>query len=140
MEETRKRLMLVFWGLLVLEAALVTTSELSETQQGWLVGSTQTEFMWTTLMELLTLACAYLALRLFRFNKVKDELVRLKATALKRWALLRLAILGVPLLTNTILYYAYMRPTFGYMAIILLLALPFVYPSHDRCLSETESE
>lgn len=132
--------MRVFWGLLVFVAALVITMELNEDGQGWMAGAVASEFMWTTLMELLTLGCVFLGLRLFHFAKVKTELVKGKAVALRKWGLLRMAILGVPLLIDTMLYYAYMRPTFGYLAIILLLTLPFVYPSMDRCLSETESE
>jgi len=31
-----------------------------------------------------------------------------------------------------------MNPAFGYMAIIQLLCLPFVYPSLNRCIAETE--
>ena len=52
--------------------------------------------------------------------------------------LLRLLILLVPMLVNTLLYYAYGKTTFGYMAIILCLTLPFVYPGKERCESEVE--
>ena len=40
---------------------------------------------------------------------------------------------------NTVLYYLFMNTTFGYMAIILAICLPFVYPSEARCEAETES-
>ena len=52
--------------------------------------------------------------------------------------LLRLLLLFLPLLADTLLYYIYMNPTFGYLGIILALCLPFVYPSEGRCISETE--
>ena len=41
---------------------------------------------------------------------------------------------------NTYLYYMYMNPTFGYLAIILLLTLPFVMPTESRCIAETTEE
>ena len=68
-------------------------------------------FIWTTLMEIATLLCAYLGLRLFRHN----------------WKL-RMAIIVVPLLMNGILYAVYRTTVFFYLGIILLLCLPFVWP------------
>lgn len=69
------------------------------------------QFLLTTLMELATLVCAYLGLRLFR----------------KNWKL-RMAIIGVPLAANAVLYLVYDTPTFFYLGIILLLCIPFVWP------------
>ena len=55
-----------------------------------------------------------------------------------KWGLIRLLILEVPMVADTLLYYIYMYTTFGYLAIILLLCLPFVFPTLSRCLDETE--
>ena len=68
-------------------------------------------FILTTVMELLTLACAYLGLRLFKQN----------------WKL-RMAIIVVPLLTNAILYAVYQTTPFFYLGVILLICIPFVWP------------
>jgi hypothetical protein len=65
----------------------------------------------TTVMELLTLAAAYLGLRLYKRN---------------RW--LRLAIIVVPLAVNTLLYFIYDTTIFFYLAVMLLLCVPFVWP------------
>jgi hypothetical protein len=62
-----------------------------------------------------------------------------KAIALRKWGVLRLSMLEVPLLANTLFYYIYMNTTFGYMAIILLICLAFVYPSMNRCLADVEN-
>lgn len=91
------------------------------------------EFLLTSFMELLTLASIPLALRLFKFSAVKKALAARKAEALKRWGLLRVLLLGVPMVANTVLYYLFMSTTFGYMAIILLLCMPFVFPSIGKC-------
>ncbi|MDE6646620.1 MAG: hypothetical protein K2K03_02100 [Prevotella sp.] len=69
------------------------------------------QFLLTTLMELATLVCAYLGVRLFR----------------KNWKL-RMAIIGAPLLANAMLYLVYDTPTFFYLGVILLLCIPFVWP------------
>lgn len=68
-------------------------------------------FILTTVMELLTLACAYLGLRLFKQN----------------WKL-RMAIIVVPLLANAILYAVYQTTPFFYLGVILLICIPFVWP------------
>ena len=38
-------------------------------------------------------------------------------------------MITVPLLMNTLLYYIFMNTAFGYMALILLICLPFIYPA-----------
>lgn len=118
---------------------LVVLFETDVLPSGLMATEKQTEFLLTTLMELLTLASVYMALRLFKFDKVHQELVTLKAGGLRRWGLIRLAILLLPMPLNTVLYYLFMNTTFGYMAIILAICLPFVYPSEARCEAETES-
>lgn len=69
------------------------------------------QFLLTTLMELATLVCAYLGVRLFKRNK---------------W--LRLALVVVPLLLNALLYAVYRTTPFFYLGVVLLLCLPFVWP------------
>ena len=69
------------------------------------------QFIISTTAVLLTLACAYLGLRLYKRNK---------------W--LRLAIIVVPLLVNTILYLVYNTASYFYLAVMLLLCIPFVWP------------
>ena len=69
------------------------------------------QFLLTTLMELATLVCAYLGVRLFKRNK---------------W--LRLTLIVVPLLLNALLYAVYRTTPFFYLGVVLLLCLPFVWP------------
>ena len=52
-----------------------------------------------------------------------------KEEAFRKWGIVSLLLLELPMVVNTLLYYMYMQTTYGYMAIILLLTLPFVYPS-----------
>jgi len=68
-------------------------------------------FILTTVMELATLVCAYLGLRLF-----------------KKSAKLRMAIIVVPMVINGLLYVVYRTTPFFYLGVILLLCIPFVWP------------
>lgn len=92
------------------------------------------EFVILTFMELLTLCSVPVALRLMKFGYVAKSMT--SAEALLRWGLLRLSMLCLPMVANTLLYYLYMNVAFGYMAIILLLCLAFVWPTKDRCEAE----
>ena len=140
MEQTRKMLMTLYIGVIAVAIAMIALYELDLFVPGAEAGrDNAVEFVLTTIMELATLACAYLALRLFKFQKVHDDLTARKEAALRKWGVLRLALLGVPLLANTLLYYLYMNPTFGYMAIILALCLPFVFPGKNRCEAEVSA-
>jgi len=133
-------LMLVYTLLIAVTIGIIVLYESGVLESGVLADSKQTEFLAMTSMELSSLAGAFLGLRLFKFQKIHDALVTQKEPALLKWGLLRLLILEVPMVSNTYLYYIYMNTTFGYLAIILLLCLPFVFPSLSRCIAETTEE
>jgi len=69
------------------------------------------QFLLTMTMELVTLLCAFLGLRLFRWNWKK-----------------RMTTIVAPLLVNILLYIIYETTPFFYMGVILLLCIPFVWP------------
>ena len=139
MKETKNLLMGVFVAGVVLVLIIVCLYETETILPGLLATDKQSEFLLTFLMELATLGCAFLALRLFKFEKIHQELTTGKAAALRSWGMIRLLMLLVPLWADTLLYYLYMNTTFGYLGIILVLCLPFVYPSESRCEAETEA-
>lgn len=141
MKETQKLLLMLFAGIVIIALLIVLAFETGIWQSGGLAGGeAQSEFVIMMVMELLTLVSAYLGLRMFKFSRIKADLVSRKSPALKFWGAVRLFLLETPLLLNTLLYYAYMKATFGYLALILALCLPFIYPNMDRCLSETEDD
>ena len=100
----------------------------------------QSEFVLTALMEIVSLGAAFMGLRLFKFKAIHNDLVSRKETAMWKWGMTRLLILEAPMVINTLFYYIYMNTTYGYMGIMLLLCLPFVFPSLSRCLAETSEE
>ena len=69
------------------------------------------EFWLTTAVELMTLLCPYLGVRLYK----------------KDWKL-RMALIVVPLLVNAVLYLIYNTTIFFYLGVVLLLCIPFVWP------------
>ena len=140
MKQTQRLLMILFITSIVLPLAMVVLFETGIIATGIMAGDTQSEFLLTSTMELVTLAFAFLSLRLFKFGRIHADIVNRQEKALLKWGYLRLLLIQAPLVINTLLYYLYMKPTFGYLAIILALCLPFVYPSMDRCLAEVSEE
>lgn len=69
------------------------------------------QFLLTTLMELATLVCAYLGLRLIKWGWQRRAL-----------------IIGIPLVANIILYLVYRTTPFFYLAVVLVICIPFVWP------------
>lgn len=140
MKQTQRLLMTLFATGILLALLLVVLYETDILEPGTMAGKTQEEFVTMTMMELLSLAGAFLGLRMFMFGKIHQALVTQKAPALLKFGVLRLVIIETPMVANTLFYYIYMKPTFGYLAIILALCLPFVVPTMWRCEAETTEE
>ena len=125
---------------IVMALVIIVLFETGVLPVGVMAADKQSEFVLTALMEILSLGAAFLGLRLFKFQAIHRDLVSRKEPAMWKWGMTRLLILQVPMVINTLLYYIYMNTTFGYLGIILLLCLPFVFPSLSRCLAETTEE
>lgn len=104
---------------------------------GILQGDDKTEYLIAIILELTTICVIPLSLRLFKFGKIRRRLVKGKEKALVKWGTLRLLLLCVPLVANALCYWLFKSPTFAYMAIMLFICLFFVFPSMERCVSET---
>lgn len=140
MKHTHNILMGVLVGTLSFTALLLLLFETGVLEQGTAIGYPQQEFIITVVMELLTLAQIWIALRLFKFRQVREDLIGRREVALRKWGVLRLELLGIPLVANVLFYELFLKTTFGYLAIILLICQPFVYPSMARCMAETTQE
>ena len=113
-------------GIAVVVAALY---ELDILPSGVLADRPQDEFLCTIAMELVTIVFIPIALRLFKSKDVEKRLDEGDIKTFKTWSIVRILMITVPLLMNTLLYYLFMNTTFGYMALILLICLPFIYPA-----------
>ena len=116
-------------GVAVVIAALY---ELDILPSGMMTGRPQDEFLSTISMELITIVFIPVALRLFKTKDVEKRLEEGDIKAFRKWGLVRILMITVPLVLNTLLYYSFMNTTFGYMALILLICLPFIYPAVRR--------
>ena len=106
--------------------------ELDILPSGMLAGRPQDEFLSTISMELITIVFIPVALRMFKTKDVEKRLEEGDIKAFRKWGLVRILMITVPLVLNTLLYYSFMNTTFGYMALILLICLPFIYPASRK--------
>ena len=136
MKQIQTFLMSVFWGFLTLAVVELLVFETELLESGIAVGNSQAEFATEVVMELMTLGNIWLSLRLFKIGKVKRDIANRGIEALRKWGFIRLYLLNLPLVANVLFYELFLKPTFGYLAIIILICLPFVYPSLARCESE----
>jgi hypothetical protein len=140
MKKTKNILMTEFFGFIAVVFILVLLFENDILDNGVFATEKNAEFLIVSFMELITIATIPVVMRLFKFKKISRALTSDEACApgkLLFWGTFRIVCFGLPLVVNTILYYLFMNVAFGYMAIILLICMPFIYPSMDRCISET---
>lgn len=122
----------LFIGTVAVPLLIATVYECDVLPTGVFAGKAQEEFLAVIIMELLTIVMIPLALRLFKAKDVERKVAEGDTLALRIWGALRILMITVPLLLNTIGYYLFMNTTFGYMALILLICLPFVYTSPKK--------
>lgn len=140
MVSTKKILMFTIWSSVIFCAAIIVLFESHLLKTGFLADDTQLLFILSTVMQLLTICIIPVALRLFKFKAISQRLTtgaeEMRAQQLRKWGLVRLDMLILPMQLNLLAYYLTDVVGFAYMAIILALSLFFVYPSMDRCLRE----
>jgi len=122
-----------FWGCIVITAAIAAVFETGVCVPGGDCGDC--EFMAVSVMELATVILLPSALCMFRSGRIRRALKGSPAALLK-WGAARMCMIGLPMAVNTLLYYIYMNVSFGYMAMICLVCMIFIYPGKGRCLDE----
>lgn len=136
---TTKRLLFLFYCLVVLAVALVVVGEMGLIELSGVDAGTEVEFCVLSAMELLTVCSLPVALKMFKLKKVTgwigDDTERYSAASI-----VRLLMIGVPMIVDIACYYVFMSVAFAYMAIISVLCLTFVYPSDGRRLEEMHNE
>lgn len=136
MNRLRHILQAILWTSVVLIILIAVVYENHWLLEGGWADSPTLQFGWQIVMELVTIVAIPTALFLFRFKYVRRLLAEGRMKALRTWSIARLLMLCVPIVLNAVLYYQFMAVAFGYMSIILLLSLFFVYPSRARCEQE----
>lgn len=123
-----KTIKIIFWAVLALMLAAVILFETNEQLTGFLGVTEADEFKLLSVMEMLTLMSIFLMLRLFKFERIARQIEESPQRALPLWTSVRVAVMLVMIAANGLLYYGMMNTTFGYLAIIMMVSLPFVYP------------
>lgn len=133
MSSVRKTLLILFILPIVISLLIVVLYESNILSAGIDSIQSVTEIYWVGAMEVITICFIPVSLRLLKFDFAKKSLAANPTKGLVRWGTMRLYMLALPMLVNTILYYQFMNVAFGYLAIIGLLCMAFVYPSAARC-------
>lgn len=123
-----KTIKIIFWAVLALMLTAVILFETNEQLTGFLGVTEADEFKLLSVMEMLTLMSIFLMLRLFKFERIARQIEESPQRALPLWTSVRVAVMLVMIAANGLLYYGTMNTTFGYLAIIMMVSLPFVYP------------
>ena len=123
-----KTIKIIFWAVLALMLAAVILFETNEQLTGFLGMTEADEFKLLSVMEMLTLMSIFLMLRLFKFERIARQIEESPQRALPLWTSVRVAVMLVMIAANGLLYYGTINTTFGYLAIIMMVSLPFVYP------------
>lgn len=137
MEKTKRYLQIMFWIPIIIAATIAILYETDILIPGLLVSYHQADFFVTIMMQLAAIGLIPLTLRLFKFAPIAARLQTDKERALKPLGTLRILLMGVPLVADTLFYYLFMNTTFGYLALIILLCMIFIYPTAAKCEYET---
>lgn len=138
MKQVRTILLAEFWAPIAICLALIVIYENEWLLPGDFAGDKTLEYHVAIAMELITICLIPLALRLFKFKKVKADISVDPVAGMRKWGSWRTDMLTIPMMLNCWCYYLFMSTTFGYMGIIGLLCLAFVYPSKARMEQESE--
>lgn len=138
MKKTNKILQTVFYVSLAVSLIMVVLFESDTILPGILAAYGRDEFIVATTMELITICAIPVVLRIFKFGFVKRRVQADGEKAMRSWSLMRMLVLCVLMVVNTLLYYVFMNVAFGYMAIITFLCVFFIFPSTDRLKREKE--
>ena len=135
----RRLLLLEFWIPVLVCLCIIVLYENDILLSGGWHDNKLNEYYVAIAMELITICLIPVSLRLFKFQGIKRAFQSSAELALRQWGSVRLLMLTLPMLVNCWLYYQFMNVAFGYMGIIGLLSLCFVYPSKARCNQETST-
>jgi hypothetical protein len=134
------KLKIGYWVPIVICSLMIVGYESGFFMEGRLSADKVLEYYWALAMQMITICSIPIALMLFRLPAVKKFIQRNSRVHLNICRALRLALLLLPMMLNVYLYYQFIYPGFGYMAIIGLLSSVFVYPSATRCQTEENVE
>lgn len=134
--QAQRRLLALFWSLAALTGIVCLVYETEWVTYAPVGEDPRLTFVAQLATQLTTIVCLPVALSMFRWKPMARRL-RSRPGALCGLGSLRIALIDVPMLANTLFYEQTQLASFGYLAIISMLCLFFIYPSLERCRAET---
>ena len=138
MKKTNKILQTLFYVSLAVSLVMVVLFESDTIIPGFRAAYGKDEFIVATVMELITICSIPVMLRTFKFGFVRRSVAAGGEDSLRRWSIMRMLVMCVLMVVNTLLYYVFMNVAFGYMGIIIFLCIFLIFPSMDRLKREME--
>lgn len=136
MKKITTALRCVYATQLLVAALILLVYEAGWLAPGLLAGDATTSYWMNMVGVVVTLLCILLALKLMNFKRVK-AMIHADEQDYFVLSLVRIQLLGLPLLYNTFAYYLLScEPTCGYLALMCVVAFFFIWPSEDKMLYE----
>ena len=131
-KQTLNLLRAVYCVILLQAALLVIIFETGLLPVGTQAYDSQVNYMVEMTGLILTIVCIPLALKMMHFSRIK-ELLHQQPRKYQLLSITRLALLGVPLLFDVLAYYLLgFDATLGYLALMIVVAFLFIWPSKDK--------
>lgn len=128
----------VFCTELVTTALLVGIFETDLLPVGTLPLDKSQEYILSMVGVVLTIIGIPLALKLMTLKPVRAQ-ISVSEQRYVTWSMVRIALLGIPLLYNTLMYYLLgFNTTCCYLALMCVVAFIFIWPSQERMQNECE--
>jgi len=132
---TTNKLRLVFAGIFVVCIIIAVLYYIDVLH----IGGGHADFWMDTAVMCITIILIPFGLKLLHFKTIKARIAN-DEKCYYRWAVTRLCIMAVPLFLNLSQYYAQdMKATPGYMALMVAIAMCFIWPSDERMNYEREA-
>ena len=133
-----RKLRFIYCAELLIAALIAILYEAGLIAEGTLAGNDLRTYWMSIVGIALTIVLVPVAMRLMKFKRVNNAVVQDEA-AYYHWSIVRFALLGLPLLYNTLCYYLLgCETTCGYLALMVVVAFLFVWPSMDKMEYERE--
>lgn len=130
----------LFCVIVITALALVVIFETSMAEGGQVAENDVAKYWMGIGGVAMVLAGVPLAMRMMRFEAVRRSIAA-SPTGYLRWSILRLALLYVPLTFNVLAYYMTgCEATYAYLALIVAVAMLFVWPSRGKAEYECQTE
>lgn len=139
MNQINNKLRILFFVILCVNLLFIALVELIllDIAGGLFTEDKQLEFVYQTVMTLLTLGGIYIVLRLFKFEGIKKRIQEQNLIAYFRWTCIRMLILGWFAIFNIVGYFIFVNSSFVYLWLIIMLSLSFLFPTKERLVNET---